>query len=437
MQGIYSLLVLTCALAQTPDETVVIHGSVRSRVEVWDWFDESYAFSGTQARLSAGQTLRRVDWLFELEAPILLGLPSQAKSVMGSNYAAANDRHTNAAMVFVKQGFVRYKDGKHSLRLGRFEFSDGAEVAPADATLAWLKRERIAQRLIGPFGWSHVGRSFDGMQYVWAGKNTNVTMLGARPTRGAFQVDGWGELNIALGYGAVTRQRTNAEWRLFGAYYDDWRNDRQRIKIGSAGGHYLQKSGQFDGMLWGVVQTGRWGALTHRAYAAAVEGGWQPKVLPKLRPWLRAGYSRSSGDSNPNDGTHETFHQLLPTPRPFARTPFFNMMNNEDFMAMAIVRPHRAVTIRGEAHKLQLSESNDLWYTGGGAFQPWTFGFASKPSGGKRDLAALYDVSVDWVVNPHWSVSAYLGHVRGGGVVRANYPATRGGFGYLEATYKF
>jgi hypothetical protein len=436
MNGIGSLLILS-ALAQTPGESIAIHGSVRSRVELWDWSGGAYAFSGTQARLSVGQSRPRLDWLVEVAAPILLGLPSPAESGLGANYSAANDRATNAAMVFAKQAFVRYKDGRHSVRLGRFEFSDGGEVTPGDPTLAWLKRERIAQRLIGPFGWSHVGRSFDGLQYVWARKQTNVTALGVRPTRGAFQVDGWGELNIALGYGAVTRQRTNAEWRVLGAYYDDWRNERLRIKIATAGGHYLQKRGTLDGMVWGVVQTGRWGALAHRAYAVAVEGGWQPKALPKLRPWLRAGYFRSSGDRNPHDGEHGTFHQLLPTPRPFARTPFFNLMNNEDFMAMALARPHKAVTLRAEAHKLRLSESRDLLYSGGGAFQPWTFGYAGRPTGGNRDLAALYDVSADWAVNPHWSLTAYVGVVDPGAVFRWNYPGGRQAFGYLEATYKF
>jgi hypothetical protein len=128
---------------------------------------------------------------------------------------------------------------------------------------------------------------------------------------------------------------------------------------------------------------------------------------------------------------------MLPTPRPFARTPFFNLMNNEDFMAMAMARPHKAVTVRAEAHKLRLSERTDSWYSGGGAFQPWSFGFAGKPSGGSRDLASLYDVSVDWAVNPHWSLTGYVGRVNGGAVVRANHAGTRGGFGYLEATYKF
>jgi hypothetical protein len=344
--------------------------------------------------------------------------------------------------------------------LGRFEFSDGGETAPGDATVAWVKRERVAQRLIGPFGWSHAARSFDGAQYVWAGKNTNVTAVGARPTRGAFQVDGWGELDIAIGYAAVTRQyagaRVKGEWRLFGAYYDDWRNivktdnraaapralDRRSIRIGSFGGHHIgsvaTRGGGIDTLVWMTAQTGSWGDLAHRGWAVAFEGGWQPKAFARLKPWLRGGYFRSSGDGNPADDKHGTFMQMLPTPRPFARTPFFNMMNNEDLMAMAIVRPHRAVSLRAEAHRLRLSESGDLWYAGGGAFQPWTFGFAGRPSGGRRDLAALYDVSADYSVNPHWSLTGYFGHVSGGAVVRSIYPAgDRANFGYLEATYRF
>jgi hypothetical protein len=64
------------------------------------------------------------------------------------------------------------------------------------------------------------------------------------------------------------------------------------------------------------------------------------ELLPKLKPWLRGGYTLGSGDGNPNDCTHGTFFQILPTPRPFARFPFFNMENNRDIMGALILRPH-------------------------------------------------------------------------------------------------
>jgi hypothetical protein len=94
----------------------------------------------------------------------------------------------------------------------------------------------------------------------------------------------------------------------------------------TVGGHYLHLFPTFQGpidlMLWGAAQTGMWGRLDHRAHAGAVEVGIQPDGLRWIRPWLRAGLFASSGDSEPTDGRHETFFQVLPTPQPHARFPF-------------------------------------------------------------------------------------------------------------------
>ena len=199
---------------------VTVSGSFRTRLEAWDWFEgagnNSYAYSGNIFRLSFAQSAKRVDWQVELAAPFLLGLPddaiapgAQGAMGLGANYYSANDRQRNAFMVFPKQGYVRLKglfghEGQ-SLRLGRFEFSDGAEITPKDATLAVLKRDRVSQRLIGPFGWSHAGRSFDGLHYTAAGKKLNLQVVAALPTRGAFQVDGWGHMDVGFGYASFER----------------------------------------------------------------------------------------------------------------------------------------------------------------------------------------------------------------------------------------
>jgi hypothetical protein len=466
----------TAVVAQTaaPDVKlgpVTVQGSIRSRLELWDWFqgeaDNSYAFSGSIARLAFSRTGKKFDWQIELEAPILLGLPenalapgTQGQLGLGANYYISNDRSRNAAMVFPKQGFVRVKQGSHAVRLGRFEFNDGGETAPGDTTLGWLKRERIGQRLIGPFGFTHVWRSFDGGHYTWTSHNTNVTVLGVLPTRGVFQVDGWGNLEVGLGYAALTRsysgKRHSIDARGFGIYYQDWRhivktdnrplelrnNDLANIRIGSFGGHYLHKvataGGPLDFLVWGVGQTGRWGRLDHRATAIAVEAGWQPEGIPKLRPWLRGGYFHGSGDRNPLDSRHGTFFQILPTPRPYARFPFFNLMNNQDFMGMLLLRPHNAVTIRAEVHGLRLASAGDLWYLGGGAFQPWTFGYIGRATGGNRGLATLYDSGVDYNVNRQLTVSLYFAHAQGHSVMRAIYPrGPDANLGYLELTYRF
>jgi hypothetical protein len=316
-------------------------------------------------------------------------------------------------------------------------------------------------RLIGHFGWTHVGRSFDGMHYSLTKPGGNFTFVGAVPTRGVFQVDGWGQTNTTFGYAAYTRPlkqgRHEAETRVLGLYYQDWRRilktdsralttrraDLANIRIATFGGHSVHtwqtKPAVFDLLLWGVGQTGTWGLLNHRAHAINVEAGFQPAVAKRLKPWIRGGFSDGSGDGDPNDRTHGTFFQVLPTPRPFAKFPFFNMMNNRDAFAMLTLRPHAKVTVTGEFHALGLSNHRDLWYLGGGAYQPWTFGYVGRAAtGGAKSLANLYDVSVEWRTRKDLTIAGYLGHAFGGGVVKSIYPRGSGGtLGYVEMMWRF
>lgn len=479
--AICTLVALGAAAGQAPAPNplklgnVTLAGSLRTRIEMWDWFqgeaNNHYTYPGSIFRLSLAQSKRQFDWQLEFAVPFLLGLPNdaiapgnQGQLGMGASYFAAT-RKTNAAMLFAKQGFIRFKalggrDG-HTLRLGRMDMTDGTEVTPKNATLAAVKRDRVAQRLLGNFGFTHVGRSFDGVQYALNGSKLNFTAFGGRPTRGVFQVDGWGELNINVYYGALTGQAPgkngSGEWRLFGLGYSDYRDgvlktdsrplaarraDGGHVHIGTFGGHYIHtvqsRAGVFDALFWGVLQAGSWGRLDHRAGAFVLEGGWQPPVLPKLKPWLRGGYDYGSGDKNPNDNTHGTFFQVMPTPRVYARFPFFNMMNTRDAFGELIVRPHQSVVVRGDVHTIRLSSSSDLSYVGGGAFQPWTFGYIGRTSGGQTGLATLYDASADYNIGRHYSIGVYLGHAQGKLVMQSIYPKGRNGnFGFVELGLKF
>jgi hypothetical protein len=367
-------------------------------------------------------------------------------------------------MLFAKQAFVQFKSlggsTAHRLKLGRFEFADGSELTPKNATLAALKRDRINMRLLGHFGWSHVGRSFDGVQYSYTKPAGNFTFVGAVPTRGVFQTDGWGETNTAVGYTSYTKPwgkgRHSAETRAFAIYYDDWRRvlktdnralalrqaDLANIRIASFGGHSLHafdtKAGTIDLLVWGLGQTGRWGTLDHRAHAVAAEAGFQPKIARRLKPWVRVGFFDGSGDGDPNDSTHESFFQILPTPRPFARFPFFNLMNNQDRNAALILRPHPKVTVSSEFHALRLASGRDLWYSGGGAFQPWTFGYVGRATSGRRSLGNLYDTSVEWRARSNVALTSYFGYAQGRAITSFLYPRGKDGrFGYLEMIYRF
>jgi hypothetical protein len=215
-----------------------------------------------------------------------------------------------------------------------------------------------------------------------------------------------------------------------------------QIRLGSYGGNYLQmlhtkRDGQFNVLVWGAWQNGSWGELTHRAGVFVGEFGWQPPIL-QLSPWLSAGYSYGSGDSNPNDNRHGTYFQMLPSSRVYARFPFYNTENIEDVYGTAVFRLPHAAVVRSEWHALRLTSPQDLWYSGGGAFQSSAFGYSGRATGGARSLANVGDVSFDFPVRKNLSITMYYGHAWGKSVIEAIYPTGRTAqFGYIESNFRF
>lgn len=447
----------------------------RFRTEAWDWFEpsvpaqNSYAFEHSLLRIGLGQKTERFEWFVEGAQDAIVNLPSTAvlpgasgQLGLGGTYYAANGNGQNNANAFVRQAYVGFAlPANAKIRLGRFTFLDGAEVNPKDKSLATLVNTRITQRLIGDFGFSAVGRSYDGAQLALSTKAGNFTFLGARPTRGVYQIDAIGELNVDLFYGAYTaslnRASSTGQFRLFGLGYVDERSsvlktdnratplraaDRGHIRIGTYGADYVhvfntQNHGKFDFLLWGAIQNGSWGVLTQRSGAFVAETGWQP-VVHFLNPWFRAGYSYGGGDSDPTDGRHGTFFQVLPTPRPYARFPFYNMMNNEDFFASSMFRLPHSLMLRSELHALRLADANDLWYGGGGAFQPHTFGYTGRATGGNRSLANVWDFSMDVPLRYGLSLTTYYAHAWGKSAVASIYPSNANAqFGYVETNFHF
>ncbi|HTV58580.1 MAG TPA: alginate export family protein [Verrucomicrobiae bacterium] len=447
----------------------------RTRVEGWDWFEantgnNNYAFGHSLLRLGIGQQSDRLDWKVEIAQVTIFGLPSdavvaapQGQLGLGGTYYAANGNHDNNAYVFLKQGYMVFKadDQKVRFKLGRFEYFDGTEVKPKDADLAKLINTRVAHRLISNFGFSAAQRSFDGATFAWDEGPNNVTVFAARPTRGVFQVDGMGELDVDAYYGAYTRSVATAnsagELRVFALGYIDHRTtvlktdnrpqsvraaDTGKIEIATYGADYAhvlhtESAGTFDAMGWGVLQEGSWGELSQHASAFVGEFGWQPEVS-HLKPWLSAGYSFGSGDGNPNDSRHGTFFQVLTTPRLYARFPFYNMMNNEDFYGTLDVHPAKRLLLRSELHALRLANAEDLWYLGGGAFQHKTFGYTGRPSSGARSLANVWDISGDYQLTKFLGLTLYYGHAWGKSVMEGLYPKNPNAqFAYIETNFRF
>ena len=441
----------------------------RTRTDAWDWFgappyQNSYAYVQTLQRLGLKQHLQRWDWELELSQPSVLNAPNDSVSPvtaqgqlgLGGTYYASNGNNSYPAAAFFKQGFARFDGEDKNLRVGRFEFFDGDETKPKDSTLAWLQANRVSSRLISNFGFTNAQRSLDGLDGQLQLGTWNITAMAARSDQGVFNMNGNPELNVDVQYLALTHQDAHDHllWRAFAIGYHDGRTgvvktdnrtlpartaDHANIRIGTYGGNLTAVipagTGQFDFLFWGAVQNGQWGALDHRAGAAAVEGGYR-FGMQAAAPWLRGGWWRATGDNNASDGTHNTFFQVLPTPRLYARLPFYNLMNSTDEFVQIMEKPAKRISLRSDLHWLQLTSGKDFWYAGGGAFDNKVFGFSAHPGNGHTSLASVPDISADFTATRNINVNFYYAYAQGKTVVAAIYPTDRNmQFGYVEFIY--
>jgi len=101
--------------------------------------------------------------------------------------------------------------------------------------------------------------------------------------------------------------------------------------------------------------------------------------------------------------------------------------DDEDFYGTLNLRPASKLALRSEGHALRLASASDLWYLGGGAFQPQTFGYTGRPANGSRSLANVWDVSADCQVTRSFSATLYYGHAWGKSVIARFIPRTQMG----------
>ena len=212
--------------------------------------------------------------------------------------------------------------------------------------------------------------------------------------------------------------------------------DHSGISFATVGGDYIRAArvgaGKADGLFWLAGQRGQWGSQQHAAFAFDTEAGYQfDKTWAK--PWFRGGYAYFSGDGSSANNQHGTFIPLLPTSRAYARFPFYSEVNLQDFFAQLILQPSKRMTVRADIHGLKLADNHDLWYSGGGAYDNSTFGYAGKPSNGHSNLGVLYDVSLDYQVGKQVSLYLYGGYSDGGDVQKAIYKSGSAVFVYTEA----
>jgi hypothetical protein len=466
------------ALAQTPtapasSSPVSITVLDRTRTNANNWYDTppyttTYPYVEQLLRMSVAQRIKHFDWqlevsqndVFDVPATSVSSVTAQGQLGLGGTYYASGDGNTTPVAASFRQGFLRYHGSNPdtTLRLGRFEFFDGQETTPKDKTLAWLQTNRIAQRLVGNFGFSNGQRSFDGAGGHYGNGSWDITAMAGRATQGVFNMNANPELNVDLQYLAYSKHSFGQHllWRVFAIDYHDGRTgltktdnralavrqaDHKNIRVGTYGADLVTSvpagPGTFDFLFWGALQNGNWGLLNQHSGAVAVEGGYRLTGVAS-KPWLRGGFFRSTGDTNATDTQHNTFFQILPTPRVYARFPLYNLMNNRDEFMQVVDNPSKKLEIRSDLHFVQLTSDTDLWYGGGGAYDNLVFGYTGRPANLHSSLTSIADISADYQLTSSFAVNTFYAHSYGKSVVATIYPAGKSAnYGYLELVYRW
>lgn len=442
-----------------------------ARVETWNYFtprpgggDPTSTHLGN--RLTLGAAWRRGRWLAQgqLQYVQFIGLPSAAIGPgplgTGALYYDHSGRR-DARQVYLRTLTVSGRDVVPGVDVvvGRQAYLTGGEHPSGDAALERLKRMRLDARLIGDFEWAIYQRAFDGARVDVRKRGWRATGAVFQPTQGGFEdASGVSIDDIRLLSAAVSPPlgsivpRTDVQ--AFVHHYRDTRDVTQRtdntgrgalavdVSIPtwgvSAVGRYPVGGVAVDTVGWLAVQRGHWYEQRHRAWALATEAGVQWADAP-WQPWLRAAWFRGSGDDQSGDDRHGTFFPVLPTARKYSLSTLYTTANIDDLFVQAIVRPTPRLLVRGEAHRLRLASAADRWYAGAGATQQRgrLFGLVARPSGGVSGLGQIYEGMADFTVHRHLSVNGYVGHMRGGPVVRSIFAGRGLTYAYLETVISY
>jgi hypothetical protein len=457
---------------QTADgvHTVKLSLSTRFRIEGWDahapemdWFTAFRSRAGLQYTWKDLFTAyvefqdARVNGI-----SCLAGDPNDPcrhpTSGAGDLYRRNSGDSSHASSQRIRQLWLELQPVENAkLRLGRQDIKLGTEVMYPEGNWKYLKGARLAERLVGTVGWTHVERSNDGATLSYdVGEDYNIYLWGAKPTTGVFDVDGpySTQDDILYGGASLTAKRgawlPNTEARIFWIGYRDDRSERNgalqeshNLNIYTAGASLLgvhpMGPGNVDLMLWGAYQWGDFYDLDQFAWSALVEAGYQFTEV-QMKPWVRAGINAATGDRDVDDDDNEAFFNLLPTNHKFyGFQDRFALSNLINFFLQLKLAPTAKSDLNVFLHRFQVFTGDDGRRFGTGAFNRSSFGYGVSPSGGNgsHSVGTAVDVVANYKLHPRLALQAGYTYMWGNALLNQQFSDDDVRWAYFQVTAKY
>lgn len=319
--------------------------------------------------------------------------------------------------------------------------------------LDWMPRERFKlrlgrqellygnQRLIGPFGWDTVGRTFDGALATfhwstrWATDAFAARLVEVR--RGGPHRVGNQDL-----YGLYTRFTPKRPERLelYALYHRDGLRTRGELPTGKLALTRIYSFGArvfrlpaagFRYDLENAWQLGQRGDDPHRAAALAAQAGYT--FRRRFSPLLVFEYDFATGDKNPSDGRAGEFHNLFPTNHyHYGHADLMGWRNMHDFRATLAAQLHSKLRLQADYHRFLLASRRGRWSNAGGR----TLGLVRSGAVG-RDLGQEVDLMARLSVNKHLQFEAGYSLFVPGTFAQATRGPELHHFGYIQTWLGF
>jgi Alginate export len=422
-------------------ERLTIGGEIRERYEFRNNADftnaisDTLSFVGSRIRLHVG---------YAITPDIVFFAQLQDSRTFGSESSTAS----NEKNLDLHQGYLIVKNlaGPLMLTLGRQEMVFGDS------------------RLVGNFGWSNMGRSFDALRLTYAidiirvdlwaavtkvaGSNTGADPALSPANREAQQLYGiyavvkTGFLSIEP-YVIYLRDTANAnEVTSTGALVSPITapaaRGQNRVTVGlrvdgRAAGNAVDYTAEGAYQLGTMEARGTTPRTAISAYAVAVKVGYTAPVA--VKPRIGVEYDHASGDDNPTDHTFKTFENLFPTNHiHYGYMDYVGWRNMQDIRISFEIKPTTTSGMSVDGHFLWLADKADHWYAASGQI------FRTTPAGNSQTaLGQEIDLVAYAMIKERLRLEAGYSHFFPGDYVRTNFPLATDGsdFAYLQTGLNF
>lgn len=435
---------------KSPIRELNLSVEVRHRYEYWDNYDFSDALEanddviGQRARLGlefvASDSIKGVLQVQDSRSfgssvvTALQGLPVSVAGT-GNNTLASQGASTDLHLAYVH---ATHKKSGLGIELGRHEWNYGT------------------QKVIGPVGWSNIGRAFDGARVRLNKPWITADGLWARLSEGgraATTTVPRVEKNDVDFYGLyVTLKPKKYPFDLYWLTFKD--DDPAAGEAGKSGPtefhtvglqlSKIQPAGSLS-LEYGTelnLQFGDRNGMDQDAFAAHGRLGFGSKNWPGQLKLLYQ-FDVASGDGNRGDGKSETFQQLFPTVHLWhGYADLVARQNVVGHWAQLQLVPAKDWKLGIHYHLLKAHKGTDALYRANGA----VIRIPAAGKDGGKNFGNEVDVIVDRKMNAYWGLQLgyckflsgdYLKNVPPAGSTAATGPDGDVGFFYLMSTVSF